>query len=288
LCQNAPSTILLQLFNESNPQSVAVLYKGVLDSAIRAGQLQQALDGVNPDSPVTVLDDSLTVAPQPVDTGLSPGATAGVVIGVLFVLILPIAYNLYKRQKERRLEANRKSEYLPFEQDHSDKDSDLGKLGGGEADIAAAAVAAEAGAGEKSGKVDKVPVGDKDVYTDEDGAVQMTAATLGAKDANYGRASKKALEAMAAGEDMLAEPAMDVAPDSSSNAGSSGWSSSAGLSSQYTGSVDDSMDAAAAAGATLAAIGASSALSRKLEEDRKSALYVVVGNMLVSIILRLY
>jgi hypothetical protein len=76
---------------------------------------------------------------------------------------------------------------------------------------------------------------------------------------------------MAAGEDIVAEPEMDVVePDSSSNAGSSGWSSSAGLSSQYTGSVDDSLDIAAAAGATLATIGATSALARKTAEPKES------------------
>jgi hypothetical protein len=81
-------------------------------------------------------------------------------------------------------------------------------------------------------------------------------------------ASRKALEAMEAGEDIVAEPEMDVERDSSSNAGSSGWSSSAGISSYNTGSVDDSMDAAAAAGTTLAAIGITSALTKRFESDR--------------------
>jgi hypothetical protein len=88
-------------------------------------------------------------------------------------------------------------------------------------------------------------------------------------------ASRKALEAMEAGEDIVAEPEMDVERDSSSNAGSSGWSSSAGISSYNTGSVDDSMDAAAAAGTTLAAIGITSALTKRFESDRYAYVFIL-------------
>jgi len=88
--------------------------------------------------------------------------------------------------------------------------------------------------------------------------------TLGATQADYG---KKKMEAMEAGEDLVAEPAM-FDDGSSSNAGSSGWSSSAGVSSLNTGSVDDNMDIAAAAGATLASMGVASGLSRNMRGDR--------------------
>jgi len=69
-----------------------------------------------------------------------------------------------------------------------------------------------------------------------------------------------------------------VSHDSSSNAGSSGWSSSAGISSLNTGSVDDSLDFKSGAGAKLAAIGAASAIAggavvaaaaKKGEEDEE-------------------
>jgi hypothetical protein len=76
------------------------------------------------------------------------------------------------------------------------------------------------------------------------GAAGVGALTLGAAAANYGKRQTKAKAfEMDVGEDMLAEPEFDVAPDNasskSSNAGSSGWSSSAGISSLNTGSIDD-------------------------------------------------
>ena len=78
------------------------------------------------------------------------------------------------------------------------------------------------------------------------------------------------VERVERGEDILAEPELDAERDSSSNAGSSGWSSSAGYSSYNTGSMDDSMDRALAPGTTLAAIGVTSSLSNQMNESRMS------------------
>jgi hypothetical protein len=82
---------------------------------------------------------------------------------------------------------------------------------------------------------------------------------LGATAPDYG-GSHQEFQAMAAGEDVMAEPEADGASAESSNAGDSGWSSSAGVSSLNTGSVDDSMDAALAAGAVA---GGGSALASR-------------------------
>lgn len=77
-------------------------------------------------------------------------------------------------------------------------------------------------------------------------SAMVTSATLGAAHANYGK------------NEIIAEPgALD--DEASSNAGSSGWSSSAGISSLNTGSVDDE-------GATLVGLGVASAFTRNLTD----------------------
>ncbi|KAL7562312.1 hypothetical protein ACA910_014528 [Epithemia clementina (nom. ined.)] len=94
---------------------------------------------------------------------------------------------------------------------------------------------------------------------------------LGASKPSYvAKSTQKFLDDVERGEDILAEPEFDAERDSSSNAGSSGWSSSAGYSSYNTGSMDDSMDAAMAAGTTLAAIGVTSSLSNQMSDGRMS------------------
>lgn len=92
------------------------------------------------------------------------------------------------------------------------------------------------------------------------------AGTLGASQPMYGSKKKSSKSATAFQQLEDAEDVEEPPGDSSSAAGSSGWSSSAGVSSLNTGSADDSLDggagaALAAGGATLAAIGATSALA---------------------------
>ena len=110
---------------------------------------------------------------------------------------------------------------------------------------------------------------DRDVYIDE-GFMSSGGVLLGAQAPDYGRQDRKEYQVMDMGEDVMAEPGMDDdhQTSASSEAGNSGWSSSAGVSSLNTGSLDDSMDAALAAGTTLAAIGATSALSRVAMQDK--------------------
>lgn len=271
LCQVVPALVDLNLVNESNPEQVVKDYEAALSQAIEDGRLQSLLD---PNSPVTVLTSSTTFPPVDKEvpttgTALTPGATAGIVVGALALVFIPLGYLAF-RQKSRQPE-EQKNEYEPFEKDREELagEGEVSGANGKTDDDADPSVAQQS-------------MDDHEVYTDAatGGASNVgatfapaaAAAMLGASKADYGsRTSRKAVEAMEAGEDIVAEPEMDVAPDSSSNAGSSGWSSSAGISSLNTGSIDDSMDAAAAAGATLAAIGASSTLAKKLEEGKPSS-----------------
>jgi len=174
---------------------------------------------------------------------LSASVTAGVVSAAMLFVLVPFALLFFHRQRDRGDDEKAKVFYEPYDPD----------------DNAPSEIEPDA---------DSM---DADMLVDQRGSRGIQ--TLGAARANYGvtNASKKVLEAMEAGEDIVAEPEFDaVERDSaSSNAGSSGWSSSAGISSYNTGSMDDSMDAAYAAGTTLAAIGGVSALSRHMNRGRR-------------------
>jgi hypothetical protein len=224
-------------------------YESNLFQAIFSGRLQEIMDELFPDASVTILTGTGLDSPNSPNTGdgkLSPGATAGITMAALFLALVPLSIFLIRRQ---RVPPEHKNDYEPYEAD-------------GENDIGVP----------KESSIS--------VYTDDalgETATVGGAATLGASQADYGKAkvSRSAFEAMEAGEDLVAEPGMDVAPDSSSNAGSSGWSSSAGISSMNTGSMDESADMAAAAGIGmgLAAIGATSALSRKIDSDKRGYVF---------------
>ena len=92
---------------------------------------------------------------------------------------------------------------------------------------------------------------------------------LGATSPDYGKPKKIEEETEKQVEEV---PPSELHHDSSSNAGSSGWSSSAGVSSLNTGSADglDDPVVGIAAGSTLAAIGAASR-SAVVEEESGSA-----------------
>lgn len=257
-----------------NVDEVKSTYETALFNEIFDGELQDELD----EERILVLtgldDGTRSVDPPMVEEAdsdnLSSGAIGAIVAASLFGIVLPLCVFMYTRSRSSyEAQVKRDAGYDPqhVEEIREEKPSEL--------DPASASV-------------------DTSLYTDAAvqsnystakevgalgaGAYRADSETLGATQPDYGRASRKAVEAMEAGEDIVAEPEMDVQPDSSSNAGSSGWSSSAGLSSYNTGSMDDSTDAAAAAGATLAAIGVSSNLSRRLEADRnKYVLRIVVS-----------
>lgn len=255
-------------------------YQSELFNAIYDGELQDELDAIDSNILViTGLDDPIQNSSNDdpnennSDEGtLSSGAIGGLVIGAILFVALPVCFFLYTRSRANN-EAEMKREAMYQQQEvaevQEEKPSEIEPVSVDTSLYTDAAVygsnsrePAALGAGTAVYNIDSDALG---IGT----ANARPASTLGASPPDYGRASRRAVEAMEAGEDIVAEPGMDLQPDSSSNAGSSGWSSSAGLSSYNTGSLDDSTDAAAAAGATLAAIGVSSNLSRKLEAERK-------------------
>ena len=247
----------MRAFGQVDEFETRQLYQSELFNAIYDGDLQDELDAVGANIIVlTGLDDPDRETGGGGGDSLSSGAIGGIVAAALLFVTLPICYYLINRSNASD-EAERKRAALYQEQEVAEVDekpSDLDPQSADNSLYTDAAVQSSRSVGDTNAAAAVGAAG---------------AATLGASQPDYGRASRKALEAMEAGEDIVAEPELDVQPDSSSNAGSSGWSSSAGISSYNTGSVDDSHDAALAAGATLAAIGASSTLSRKLEADRK-------------------
>jgi hypothetical protein len=194
-----------------------------------------------------------SVIPQS-SKNLSPGATAGIVLGSAAVVLVSIAiWALRRRQAQQHKEDDLYHPMAVTDTAPADRDAGASSIGGS-TDAAVASVGAAAGA-----------------------------ATLGAKQADYGKNKGKtsvvAYDTLEAGALATSDKAGDAAEEheSSSNAGSSGWSSSAGVSSLNTGSNDDSVDPAAdrgeggaaggiAAGSTLAAIGAASAIPRVVDK----------------------
>jgi len=236
VCQEVIARVTLLMREEEDPPEVVDTFESALYNAIFDGELQEQLEEVNPNSAVRVLTGMQPKAVDKSDDGLSAGATAGVVIAALFVAVVPVAAYLFSRNRSEVV----KSEVADFEPDERQE------------------------APSHAGSVDT------DVYTDAAIASSGGDENLGASEADYGKRSKS-IEAMEAGEDIVAEPGMDAheMDSASSAAGSSGWSSSAGVSSLNTGSMDESMDHVAVAGTTLAAIGVTSALSHKLDDDKK-------------------
>ncbi|GKY99140.1 hypothetical protein MPSEU_000869500 [Mayamaea pseudoterrestris] len=269
VCQRIVDKVSLELSGKDANDPIATVdeYEATLSNAIARGDLAASLEQVSPDSPVIILDDTQKLGASPPQTptdkaitdesGLSAGGAVGIAIGAL-VLIVPLAL-LAMRKKRRKSEsaAAAELEKVPVK-DIEENDN-----------FSAAAV---------SGNDAASSVADKDVYIENEGAAAAAAAgggtLLGAHAPNYGRKDRQQqqqdyeLMDMDMGEDVMAEPGMDDDhhTTASSEAGNSGWSSSAGLSSLNTGSMDESMDAAMAAGTTLAAIGSTSALSRVVVE----------------------
>ena len=239
------------------------LYETTLWNEIYSGALQAELDE-NKILVTTGLDNTDKSRP-PIDReesdSLSSGVIGAIVAGALFGVAIPICAFLFARSRadyEAQIKRDARYDRQQVDEVREEKPSELEPVSVDTSLYTDAAVQSTFNAGREVGALGAAA-----------SAYRADSATLGATQPDYGRASRKAVEAMEAGEDIVAEPELDVQPDSSSNAGSSGWSSGTGLSSYNTGSMDDSTDAAAAAGATLAAIGVSSNLSRKLEAERK-------------------
>jgi hypothetical protein len=259
LCQTITANIFLRLTPDrmgenETAQDVVSRYEADVWNAIFDGNLQDELLQVRVDTPVTILTGLADLQPTIVDDDdsepLSSTAWAGIAVGAC---VLVIAVALLARASSNTRSPHDDTKYAKYQGEESDAlpERDI-PLGGGS---------------ESGGSL----------YTDK--AIQLAhtggATTLGASVPDYGGTI---ISTMEAGEDLVAEPGLDDHQDDSSNAGSSGWSSSAGISSMNTGSMDDSMDAAVAAGATLASMGLASGLSRGLKQERSyrsSTRYVI-------------
>lgn len=212
-CRSVDASVVVELGGESE-EAVERKYGDALEAAIDNGDLQKALQQVNPSSPVRILDSE-----QPPDDdggGIGGGAIGGIAAAASVLFIAAIGLLMVgRRQASPEKDENDHFPATPVATPPSPTEAkDDTNLGASKPDY---------------GENKKQPVVNLDGMEDEDSPIP---GEMGA-----------------------------VSHDSSSNAGSSGWSSSAGISSLNTGSVDDSLDFKSGQGAKLAAIGAASAIA---------------------------
>lgn len=258
LCQTVNALVNLTISGSNDTAMVKSAFEKNVREAIVMGDLQEELDMLmwaSDTNPVTVLTGLKvvgTTAPAPgpreIQSGdaLSPGAITGISLAALFFTLFPIGYYLFHRGSSSEDAA--KPDYEEYEAGDDELQA-ANRVAGSSSSAAAAA--------------ENASLGTDAAQSGAPGVAIVGATTLGAAQAYYGKGGD-------AGEPgMLLDDEDDDDDDdgaTSSNAGSSGWSSSAGISSLNTGSVDDSHDIAAAAGATLAGIGLASAFSRNLRD----------------------
>ena len=238
-CRDVSASVTITENEDATPQDVVAEYSTALEQAIQEGRLQDALEQVNPNTRIAV-EGSTAVSPTSApasateSNGLSSGATAGIAIAAV-AAFLAAAGLLVARKK--RLEKD-EVYYAAGTQALADADQNAR---------------------------------DARELKDEGGS-----AMLGATQADYGKkASKQDVQQTSVvafdtlEEDIKVGATKGDDGEDSSNAGSSGWSSSAGVSSLNTGSAD-SLDFAGgqAVGATLAAISAASAITSR--QDSKT------------------
>jgi hypothetical protein len=233
---SASVTLLLDGQNVTESQTK---YTKALTQAIDDGRLETALLEVNNETSVKVLGSAeatspTTPTPAPESSesseGLSSGATAGIAIAAVATVLAAAGLLVARKRTQEKTDAY----YAAGTQALADSDQ---------------------------------------VARDAADMKESDVVMLGATQADYGKKSKQAAQTSVVAFDTLEvedEKGMRKpgSGDSSSNAGSSGWSSSAGVSSLNTGSAD-SLDFAggAAVGATLAAIGKASAIPRQTQEE---------------------
>lgn len=244
-CRDVSASVTISEDEEETSDEVQAAFAAALDEAIDNGDLQAALLQVNPDSRIEIADSIAAPTPSPApitDNGLSAGATAGIAIAAV-ATFLAAAGLLVARKK--RLE---KDDAYYAAGTHALADADQNAR-------------------------------DARELKDAGDAAAPGSMMLGATQADYGKKSKQApVQTSVVAFDTLEDEDIKVkGDDESSNAGSSGWSSSAGVSSLNTGSAD-SLDFAGgqAVGATLAAIGAASAITGRQDSKKAYVSCVVV------------
>jgi hypothetical protein len=231
-CQTVLHSITLLIVDE-NDARVEEAFLVALDVAIRDGRLQRILETeINPDSTVYIVS-GLRVPPTsaPTNEGGGGGLGAGPAAGIAIgaiALVVIVGAGLYVARMRRQAEKDEDS-YFPGATQQAVSATDVDRDLGGDG-------------------------------------------TLGASQADYRINKSKSAAAIATLEDGgvadRAAPTAENRPDQSSDAGSSGWSSSAGVSSLNTGSVDSIEGDSIPPGASLAAIGAASALAASRKKDR--------------------
>mmetsp|Transcript_11925 Transcript_11925/g.17500 ORF Transcript_11925/g.17500 Transcript_11925/m.17500 type:complete len:1152 (+) Transcript_11925:262-3717(+) len=230
LCGSAIQYIQLVIGAEP-PDETKEAFEVALNISIAEGRLQQILDERYPDSSIFIVTGytppaTLEPTQEEEQRGVSAGAAAGISIAAV-VVVAAIGAALYVSQ--RRAQKEDEETFFPGEQTSTRVLSQR----------------------EAEGDISPPGVGDR---------------SLGATPPDFRKSrktSQTASKTLAEGESDVGQPSADGGADSSSNAGSSGWSSSAGVSSLNTGSIDsmDIVDKEGMHAASLAAIGATSAIA---------------------------
>lgn len=229
-------------------------FESQLSSAVYEGELQDELRKIRFNTPVTILaskgDGTGTSVDSDGDSGLSAGGTVGLVLAGAIVVVLCAGFLYMNRggNQDDNVVKN-KNEYREYQGEESE--AGLPKDG---------VLSADDDEMEKG-----TLVTDQAIQLAPSGATSLGAAygtipdeeeeDISSSAHNLSKLVPGAAAAIDAGMDQMAEPGLD---ESSSEAGQSGWSSRSGVSSMNTGD-SSSLDAALAAGATLASLGVSGA-----------------------------
>lgn len=245
VCRDVLFTCFLHLSgpDTAREEQIASDVRAAWESEITGGGYQSTLDGIrNGDGGRILVLGSFLLNPveQNREETFSTAVTGSVVSGAILLVMLPFMLLLFRRSRSQG-EKKQKIFYEAYDPS-DDAPNDI--------------------------EPDSV---ESTIHANQSVSSRGNNPILGASKPSYSaKPSQKFLDDVERGEDILAEPEFDAERDSSSNAGSSGWSSSAGYSSYNTGSMDDSMDAAMAAGTTLAAIGVSSSIPNQFSDGRMS------------------
>jgi hypothetical protein len=246
---------------DNSPGGTRDNFEQALQEAIEDGDLQDALDIVNIDSVAFILTGANAgtitkgTGAGGDDNGISGGGVAGIVIGAASAFFLVAIFMAIFARRERVDKMDRDTlapapQHMALDEggDYNHDDDDEGAT---------------------------MPVVRQQQQQQQD--KKGSSAVLGATSPNYGNKTKPKQHPPPMGQ-MVMDKDMEAMSDhghgdDSSNAGSSGWSSSAGVSSLNTGSADGLDDPVAgmgmaAGGATLAVMAGATALRRTSDSEK--------------------